>query len=462
MRSNFLPYTWPRVVLRTLWQRRCSAPYTAEHPLPSPAVVQRMASRKEKRQDRQSRRPGSLNRRFTDDLSIEAAATTDAAHSPPAAAEHPAPSAEPYRLTQKEVALLNYISWKGRTGKPPPLTVFAEPSLQHVLRGLRQKQRRPLAAQDDDVQVVADLIHVPDPAQTKDAQAASTKLQPRPKKKHGSTTVAPLEIPRSSLSKRTTAISSDTSLEEMPAAPSEVAPSLPSQQATILESTLASPASADIAPPVSSEAELGRCPRPTSPTATSSFLAPPENADMPPPDMAQPRDQKPRASSPELDIDQDNPKKEKSKKTKRVKDKAKANDKDNDPKTKAKKQRADGAKKSKGPKLLRRAASARTSVAASSSSKRRAFSAEITDPDFRPDPATRPKIVSPWLEPMPKTTERYMLLCSLDFHSHCFICCLAPGLHSCYHFRPGHSHGTPSCCSMPRPFQPLCAILRYR
>ena len=457
LRSCSLSCNWPHAVSCTLWQSccRCSAPYTAQHPVPPPTAVARMASRKEKRQDRQSRRPGSLNRRFTNDPSKDTAATVDATQSTPDAAVHPAPSAEPYRLTQKEVALLNYINWKGRTGKPPPLTVFAEPSLQQVLRGLRQKQRRPLPAKEDDVQVVADLIHVPDAVQTQDTQDTPAKLQPRPKTKHGSTTEVPPEPSRSSRSKQPTAISSDTSLEEMPcmivagdltlashdygkhctsarrrprkrqkarlddshAAPSDAAASLPSEVAPIPAPPLGSSASVDITPPVSRDAEPGQCPR-SSPTATSSFLAPPVSADTQSPDTTQICDRKPRESSPVSpvhDIDQDNLMKHK---TKRTKDNAKTKTKGGDPTTKAKMPRADGAQKSKGSKLPRSAAAARSSVVASRSSKRRAASStEIMDPDFRPDPATRPKIVSPWLEPMPKHTERYMLLSSFDFQS---------------------------------------------
>ena len=99
--------------------------------------------------------------------------------STPAAGAGFASQAEPCRLTLKEVALLHYVSWTGRTGQPPPLTVYAEPSLQHVLRGLRQKQRQPLATPEDEVQVVADLINVPDADQTSnDTKVSSARLRP--------------------------------------------------------------------------------------------------------------------------------------------------------------------------------------------------------------------------------------------------------------------------------------------
>ena len=114
------------------------------------------------------------------------------------------------------MALLNYVSWNGRTGKPPPLTVYAEPSLQLVLRGLRQKQRQPLPAPEDEVQVVADLIHVPDDAHNNDTRDSSAKLKPKPKTKHGSAVVAPPVSSRPSGTLQPTAISSDTSLDELP------------------------------------------------------------------------------------------------------------------------------------------------------------------------------------------------------------------------------------------------------
>ena len=168
---------------------------------PPPAASTKMASRKERRQERQRSRPGSLNRRFTDapSAAVSATATAPAGGSTSSAAEHSAslaPSApldEPCRLTVKEVALLNYVQWQGRAGKPPPLTVYAEPSLQQVLRGLRQKQRQPLPPPEDEVEVVADLIHVPDDDRNDTPRDSPAKLKPKPKTKHGSASAAPPE-----------------------------------------------------------------------------------------------------------------------------------------------------------------------------------------------------------------------------------------------------------------------------
>ena len=138
----------------------CTSAQNLARCLASPSAVgAEMATRKERRQERQRSRPGSLNRRFTAPSEAEAEAGADTAASSTATptadstapAADPSPSltssatlAEPCRLTVKEVALLNYVQWQGRTGKPPPLTVYAEPSLQQVLRGLRQKKRQPL------------------------------------------------------------------------------------------------------------------------------------------------------------------------------------------------------------------------------------------------------------------------------------------------------------------------------
>ncbi|CAE7249506.1 unnamed protein product [Symbiodinium microadriaticum] len=89
-------------------------------------------------------------------------------------------------------------------------------------------------------------------------------------------------------------------------------------------------------------------------------------------------------------------------------------DTDSDPKAKIKRKRAAGSKQPKVPKLSRRAGPAHSSTATANSSRRAAASsAEVMDPDFRPDPAKRPRIVSPWLEPMSQAAERYMRLCSL-------------------------------------------------
>ena len=185
------PYLWPGQLPCTqlyavpcaVCQCRHFALCTALRSLRRIAAVASMPSRREKRQDRQSRRPGSLNRRFTDDTSQADAELEDPAILTPAA--HAVPSDEPYKLTQKEVALLNYINWKGRTGKPPPLTVFAEPSLQKVLRSLRQKQRQPLPTQEEDVQVVKDVIHVSDHPPAMDTSATATKTKQGPKTKRG-------------------------------------------------------------------------------------------------------------------------------------------------------------------------------------------------------------------------------------------------------------------------------------
>ena len=204
-------------VLQCSLRSRCHpAQNTARNLSPPPVAGVGMTSRQARRQERQSRRPGSLNRRFTDAPSADAAAPASIASSASAADANSTPSVESCRLTLKEVALLNYVSWKGRTGKPPPLTVYAEPSLQHVLRGLRQKQRQPLPTPEDEVQVVADLIHVPDDAHNNDTRDSSAKLKPKPKTKHGSAAVAPPEPSRPSGTLQPTAISSDTSLDELP------------------------------------------------------------------------------------------------------------------------------------------------------------------------------------------------------------------------------------------------------
>ena len=151
LRSCTLSYNRSPASQCNSWPRRYSAQNTAHNLVPPPVAGIGMASRKERRQDRQSRRPGSLNRRFTNAPSEDAAVTAPTVNPTPAADVCSAPPDEPCRLTLKEVALLNYVSWKGRAGKPPPLTVYAEPSLQHVLRGLRQKQRQPLTTPEDEV-----------------------------------------------------------------------------------------------------------------------------------------------------------------------------------------------------------------------------------------------------------------------------------------------------------------------
>ncbi|CAE7903235.1 unnamed protein product [Symbiodinium microadriaticum] len=387
-----------------------------------------------RRQERQSRRPGSLNRRFTDAPSADAAAPASIASSASAADANSTPSVESCRLTLKEVALLNYVSWNGRTGKPPPLTVYAEPSLQLVLRGLRQKQRQPLPAPEDEVQVVADLIHVPDDAHNNDTRDSSAKLKPKPKTKHGSAVVAPPVSSRPSGTLQPTAISSDTSLDELPCkivagdltlashdygknpaharrrpkkrpksdkgasktTTPDADPPPPSEGTTAQKSTPATPPSGDATKHASCDTESGQRPS-SSPTAALSSFTPSATVDIQPPDTAQPCDQKSQASSSVPDVDLDGPVREHKTKAKDAKDT------DHDPRAMSKPQRATGTKQSKGPKLSRRATSTRSSIATSSSSKRRAASAtEIMDPDFRPDPAKRPKIVSPWLEPMPK------------------------------------------------------------
>ena len=414
----------------SLWPRRYPAQNTAHNLVPPPLAGVGMASRKERRQDRQSHRPGSLNRRFTDAPSVDAAVTAPAANSTPAADACSAPSVEPCRLTLKEVALLNYVSWKGRTGKPPPLTVYAEPSLQHVLRGLRQKQRQPLTTPEDEVQVVADLIHVPDVAQTYDTQDSSAKLRPKPKTKHGSITVAPPEFSQSSRTLQPTAISSDSSSEKTSrvcrktqvharrqpkkrprsrkdvskVAASRAAPPPSSADASARQTAITSSASTLQA---SCGAESGQHPRPSQ-TAASPSLPPLAAEDTEFADTAQPRDQRSRTSSPVPNTDPEYPIRDNEPQEKRT------SDKDSNPKAKTKRKRAAGTKKSKGPKQSHRAGSTRSSIATTSSSKRTAASStEIMDPDFRPDPAKRPRIVSPWLEPMSKATERYMSLCTL-------------------------------------------------
>ena len=79
-----LPYSWlctpschgSLELQCSLWQCRSSAQNIAHYlVMPSAASVE-MASRKERRQERQRSRPGSLNRRFTDASSVEATAAT--------------------------------------------------------------------------------------------------------------------------------------------------------------------------------------------------------------------------------------------------------------------------------------------------------------------------------------------------------------------------------------------------
>ena len=141
-------------------------------------------------------------------------------------------------------------------------------------------------------------------------------------------------------------------------------------------------------------------------TAESTSLPPPDAVDIPPPDTAKPRDRESHVSTPAPSTDCGNPQEEKSGKKHKAKD--------SDRKTTHKKERAEGVKKSKGSRSSRRTPSTRSSAIASSSSRKRTTSStEIMDPDFRPDPAKRPKIVSPWLEPMPKDTARCMLLRTL-------------------------------------------------
>ena len=87
--------------------------------------------------------------------------------------------------------------------------------------------------------------------------------------------------------------------------------------------------------------------------------------------------------------------------------------KDSDPKVKIKRKKAAGSKSSRASKLSRRAGPARPLTNTANSSKQAASSTEVMDPDYRPDPAKRPRIVSPWLEPMSKAAERYMRPCFL-------------------------------------------------
>ena len=231
-----LPYRWlstpscngPLGLQCSSWSCRTSAQNPARCLVPPSAASTGMATRKERRQERQRSRPGSLNRRFTAPSEADAVAEAETAASSttapaadstaPAADPSPsstssAPLAEPCRLTVKEVALLNYVQWQGRTGKPPPLTVYAEPSLQQVLRGLRQKKRQPLPPPEDEVEVVADLIHVPDEDRAPPHRDYAVKLKPKPKTKHGATDAAP---PESSLPSRSLQSTATSSLDDLP------------------------------------------------------------------------------------------------------------------------------------------------------------------------------------------------------------------------------------------------------
>ena len=363
----------------------------------------------------------------------------------------------------KEVALLNYVQWRGRTGKPPPLTVYAEPGLQQVLRGLRQKQRQPLPPPEDEVQVVADLIHVPDDARNDSPQDSSVKLKPKPKTKHGSADAAPPEPSQPSRPLQPTAISSDTSMEELPCkimagdltltshdygkiptharrrpkkrpkphkdtsktVSTEAAPPPTLKEATVLKTSPTLPSSEGVFTHVSADTASGRHQSPSL-AAASSSLAPTATENSQPPDTALPGNQKIHAASPAPAVDTAGPVSEHAAKAKKTKDP------DCDPKTKSKHRRATGAKTPKGTKLSRQATSTRSSKAPSSTSRKRAASStEIMDPDFRPDPAKRPKIVSPWLEPMSKAAQRYMT--SSSFHSmHSLLSLQQPVLTSQY------------------------------
>ena len=70
------------------------------------------------------------------------------------------------------------------------------------------------------------------------------------------------------------------------------------------------------------------------------------------------------------------------------------------------------------------------------------------DPDFRPDPAKRPRIVSPWLEPMSKAAERYM--------RPCLLCPMQPRC-SLWHLWPPPRQNCPHCerVMLPPPRLPL-------
>ena len=349
----------------SLWLCHSPAQNIAHYLVLPPAARAEMASRKERRQERQRSRPGLLNRRFTDAPSVEATATTTeaAVSSASTAATHSAssapsaPSDEPCRLTVKEVALLNYVQWQGRTGKPPPLTVYAEPSLQQVLRGLRQKQRQPLPPPEDEVQVVADLIHVPDDAHNDNPRDSSVKLKPKPKTKHGSADVAPPEPYQPSRPLQPTAISSDTSMEELPCkimagdltltshdygkiptharrrpkkrpkphkdtsktVSTEAAPPPISKEAAIPKTAPAPPSSEGVITHASDDTAPGRH-QSSSLAAASSSLAPPATVNIQPLDTALPGNQKLQAASPAPDVDKADPVSEHAAKAKKTKD----------------------------------------------------------------------------------------------------------------------------------------------
>ena len=461
-----LPYRWlstpscnePLGLQCSSWSCRTSAQNPARCLVPPSAASTGMATRKERRQERQRSRPGSLNRRFTAPSEAEAEAGAEAAASsstaPAAASTAPAadpspsstssaPLAEPCRLTVKEVALLNYVQWQGRTGKPPPLTVYAEPSLQQVLRGLRQKKRQPLPPPEDEVEVVADLIHVPDDDRAPPHRDSAVKLKPKPKTKHGSTDAA---LPQSSPPSRSLQATATSSLDDLPCKivagdltlashdyktnpvharrrpKKRPKPRKDASKADSLEATLplkpkeaaAQGSASDPTPYADGTTQASHATEhdrhPSSPLDTASTsLSPTAAANTKPLDAQPPGAQQPHATSPTtagdtviLDHEHEERAKERVKKTKKA---------DANPQLMSRHPRAAGTRTSRGTKLSRQATSTHSlKVASSSSRKRTATSMEIMDPDFRPDPATRPKIVSPWLDPMPKTAERYMML----------------------------------------------------
>ncbi|CAE7326187.1 unnamed protein product [Symbiodinium microadriaticum] len=218
----------------------------------------------------------------------------------PAADAGSASQAEPCRLTMQEVALLHFVSWTGRTGQPPPLTVYAEPGLQQVLRDLRRRPRQPL---------------VPDTDQTSnDTKISSARLRPKPKKQPGPLAATLPDASHASRTSRTLAISSDSSSRKpshagrqtpaharrqpkkrprsrrdvSKAAPSTTTLPFPSDAAGVRQPAAPSPASTSVAPQVS----YGAKPDQQSKVAqTGALPSPPPSidADDAPVDTARPR-----------------------------------------------------------------------------------------------------------------------------------------------------------------------------
>ena len=257
---------------------------------------------------------------------------------------------------------------------------------------------------------MADLIHVPNDDRAPPHRDSAVKLKPKPKTKHGSTDAA---LPEPSLPSTSLQSTTSSSLEDLPC--KIVAGDLTLASHDYKSNPGHARRRPKKRPKPSKDTSEAISSTTTQPTGSPETTVPgPSSTDVPIP-VSPPGVTVPQAASPAAADNAEIPERKPT-----IKVTGKDGDKKGGPKLKSKQHRAKGIAASKGTRSSRPSTStrsARSTKATSSSSKQRTPPStepteptEIMDPDFRPDPAKRPRIVSPWLEPMPKDAERYMLL----------------------------------------------------